>query len=147
MKILQFLIFLVINHKFGQCFYLGSNSDPEVTRLRIQLKKFCKLNHLPTTISDEREYNRLRNGITGGLSNVMHRRNIRGETHINRLHYDIETNKVISRDTPNIVTHVIGDDFNSLYPSSFSSEYHSLMSRMLLYMIVTEVSIVSLKNS
>ena len=106
------------------CNKMRSKHDDKVTRLRIQLKKFCKLNHFPTTITNEAEYHRLRVGITGGLSNVMHRVNIRGETHINRLHYDESLNQVISRDTPNIVSHVIGIDFNSLYPSSFSSNHH-----------------------
>jgi hypothetical protein len=27
-------------------------------------------------------------------------------------------------DTQNVITHIIGIDFNSLYPSSYSSKYH-----------------------
>ena len=53
----------------------------------------------------------------------MHRVNIKGETHINRFRYTID-NKVISEDTSNVMTHVVGIDFNSLYPSAFSSNYH-----------------------
>jgi hypothetical protein len=49
----------------------------------------------------------------------MHRYNIKGETHINR--FSFKDNYVFSKDTNNIQTHVIGLDFNSLYPSSFSS--------------------------
>ena len=105
-----------------ECNKLRKKDDAKVTRLRIQLKKFCKIQNLPTLINDEEEYYSLRNGITGGLSNVMHRVNIKDETHINKFRY--EENKVISYDTPNIMTHVVGVDFNSLYPSSFSSTKH-----------------------
>ncbi len=107
-----------------ECNKLRKRDDPKITSLRIQLKKFCKLNHLPTLINDEQEYYSLRNNITGGLSNVQHRYNIKGETHINKFRYDAINNKVLSYDTPNIMTHVVGVDFNSLYPSSFSSTKH-----------------------
>jgi hypothetical protein len=56
---------------------------------------------------------------TGGLSNVFHRYNVAGETFINKLYY--LDNKIISKDTPNIMTHICGVDFNSLYPSVYSS--------------------------
>lgn len=36
----------------------------------------------------------------------------------------MEHGSVISYDTPYIVSHVVGVDFNSLYPSAFSSNYH-----------------------
>ena len=49
----------------------------------------------------------------------MQRVNINGETKINKLSFD--NNKVISRDTNNMQTGIIGLDFNSLYPSVFSS--------------------------
>jgi hypothetical protein len=61
----------------------------------------------------------------GGLSNVGHRWNIAGETHINYLKY--EEGKVTSYDTSHVMTHVIGVDFNSLYPSvgaSILSDLH-----------------------
>ena len=35
-----------------------------------------------------------------------------------------DSGKVISYDTNNVMTHVIGVDFNSLYPSAFSSQHH-----------------------
>jgi hypothetical protein len=47
--------------------------------------------------------------------------NIAGETKINHLSYDIENNKVISKDSDNIMTHCLGTDFNSLYPFSMGS--------------------------
>ena len=109
----------------ASCNQLRNRSDDKVTRLRIQLNKYCRLHKLPTTISNEKEYYDLREGITGGLSMVMHRKNIRGVTHINKFKY--ENQKVISYDTPNIVSHVVGVDFNSLYPSSFSSNYHEFI--------------------
>jgi hypothetical protein len=55
----------------------------------------------------------------GGLSNVMHRYNIAGETHINTFKY--ENNKVISYDQPQIMTKVSSKDFNGLYPSVSAS--------------------------
>ena len=44
--------------------------------------------NLPMTLSDEGVYNQLRNAITGGISNVIHRWNIKDETKINKLYYD-----------------------------------------------------------
>jgi hypothetical protein len=69
---------------------------------------------------DEPAYDIMRRGITGGLSYVMHRRNIAGETPINYFETD-SNNQIHSIDTDNIMTHVTGLDFNSLYPSAFSS--------------------------
>ena len=114
------------NCKFAcqTCNVLRNRKDPDITRLRIQLKKFCSMKHLPTLITDEQEYHSLRDNITGGISNVLHRMNIRGETKINRFKYDVINNRVISEDTSNTVSHVVGIDFNSLYPSSFSSMNH-----------------------
>ena len=124
-----------IGHEFSNCKLacaacnrLRSRSDEKITRLRIRLKKFCCLNNLPMTINDEYEYYSLRQNITGGLSNVLHRLNIKGSTEINR--FKFENNKVISfspKDNDNksyIQSHVVGIDFNSLYPSSFSSIKH-----------------------
>ena len=108
----------------SSCNSLRSYKDDKITRLRIQLKKYCKLNQLPTTLTNEREYFDLREGITGGLSMVMHRLNLRGITKINRFKYNDESNKVISYDTDNVMSHDVGVDFNLLYPSSFSSTFH-----------------------
>lgn len=108
----------------AECTRLRQRDDDRITRTKIQLKKFCKLHLLPTLITDEKEYYSLRENITGGLSNVLHRVNIRGETLINKLKYDAINNRVISYDTSNVVSHVAGIDFNSLYRSSFSSVKH-----------------------
>jgi hypothetical protein len=59
--------------------------------------------------------------IVGGLSNVWHRSNIAGETHISYLTYDYIKNKVYSTNTDNIVSHICGVDFNALYPSAYGS--------------------------
>ncbi len=104
------------------CNRLRQRNDDKITRLRIQLKKYCILNNLPMTITDKDEYEELRNAITGGLSNVMHRKNIKNETHINKIIY--KNGKVYSKDNENVMTHVVGVDFNSLYPSASSSEPH-----------------------
>lgn len=107
----------------AECNKLRKRDDPKITSLRINLKKYCKINHLPTLINDEEEYYSLRNNITGGLSNVMHRNNIKGETHINKFRYELNKG-IVSYDTHNVMTHIVGVDFNSLYPSSFSSTKH-----------------------
>lgn len=57
----------------ASCNQLRNRTDEKVSRLRIQLKKYCHLHSLPTTIANEKEYYDLREGITGGLSMVMHR--------------------------------------------------------------------------
>ena len=55
---------------------------------------------------------------------MLHRLNIQGETIINKLKYDAINNRIISYDTQNIISHIAGIDFNSLYPSSFCSVKH-----------------------
>jgi hypothetical protein len=57
----------------------------------------------------------------GGLTNVMHRVNIAGETHISKFRYKSKDKKVISQLTEYVVTHILGIDFNSLYPSVMAS--------------------------
>ena len=108
------------------CNKCKSKNDEESSRLLINLRKFTLLNHLPMTLSvnDKAAYHILRDGITGGLSNVQHRVNMRGLTRINKLKYDPETNTVSNYMTDNIMTHFLGVDFNSLYPSAFSSNPH-----------------------
>jgi hypothetical protein len=104
-----------------------SDRDFDEAKLDVQLRKFAVKNHLPTTIGAgdvsyskaEKTYHLLRNGITGGLSNVMHRVNIAGETKIN--HFITKSGKVYSKDTDNVMTHVMGLDFNSLYPFAMGS--------------------------
>lgn len=113
------------NIKFA-CKYCNSvraDSDENIAKLKIQLRKYCLKYDLPMTLckNDEEAYKVIRNGITGGLSNVMHRVNIKGSTKINKFKYDIDNKTVVSYNTDNIMTHVLGIDFNSLYPSSYSS--------------------------
>jgi hypothetical protein len=73
-------------------------------------------NGLPMTISDEDVYDILRKDISGGLCIVGHRFNVAGENYINKLSY--EDWQVISKYTQNIITHNLGMDWSSLYPSS-----------------------------
>ena len=105
------------------CNKFRGNRDADEMRLLIQLRKFCLKNNLPMTMSNEEAIKIIRKNITGGLSNVHHRVNIKGQTHINKLLY-LGDGEIVSYDTPYIMTHVCGTDFNSLYPSSFSSEYN-----------------------
>ncbi|KAA6365005.1 MAG: hypothetical protein EZS28_039468 [Streblomastix strix] len=60
--------------------------------------------------------------ITGGLSNVMHRVSRSGIDFIKRLWYDKDNKKVTVLTTDHRITHVVGVDFNSLYPNVMSSE-------------------------
>ena len=76
------------------------------------------------TISDEKAYKHIRKGITGGISNVINRRNIKGEDYIRHLTYNIEENNIKSYESQDKINHCFGLDFNSLYPSAFSSTKH-----------------------
>ena len=69
----------------------------------------------------------IRKGITGGLSNIQHRVNLAGITRINKLYYDLKTNTIYDKDTDHVMTHYMGVDFNSLYPSAFSSTQHEFI--------------------
>ncbi|KAI5512099.1 DNA/RNA polymerases family [Trichomonas vaginalis G3] len=109
------------------CNVVKSNKDEDVQRLRINLRNYALKNNLPMTLDSVEAYHILRNGITGGLSNVQHRVNLKGITHINKLAYNPETKTVSNEDTTNIMTHFVGVDFNSLYPSSFSSNPHDFI--------------------
>ncbi|KAA6364526.1 MAG: hypothetical protein EZS28_039947 [Streblomastix strix] len=110
------------------CNKFKSNKDENLTRLVIQLKNFCLMKSLPMTITDEEIYQILRSGITGGLSQVMHRYNVAGETKINQLKYI--NGKVISQDTDYTMTHLLTLDFNCQYPSVMSSEPHKFIKYM-----------------
>lgn len=109
------------------CNVVKSNKDEDIQRLRINLRNYALKNNLPMTLDSVEAYHILRNGITGGLSNVQHRVNLKGITHINKLSYDPLTKTVSNKDTDNIMTHFVGVDFNSLYPSSFSSNKHEFI--------------------
>jgi hypothetical protein len=92
--------------------------------LFIQLRKFALKKHLPFTLvkGDEEEYEVTRKNIIGGLSNVHNRKNLKGTDTIKNLVYMDDKVNII--DTKNIITHIIGIDFNSLYQSSYSSKPH-----------------------
>ena len=59
---------------------------------------------------------------SGGLSNVHHRMNIAGKNTITKLQY--KNNEVHIINTENIITHCVGVDCNSMYPSSYGSIPH-----------------------
>ena len=104
------------------CNTLKSDRSEEEARLYVNLKKYCQLHNLPMTITNDDVYHLLRDGITGGMSNVLHRLNIKGETPINHLRYN--GTEIESIDSTYKVTHITGIDFNSLYPSVYSSVEH-----------------------
>ncbi|KAA6387654.1 MAG: hypothetical protein EZS28_016818 [Streblomastix strix] len=82
---------------------------------------------LPTNLTDIDVYHLIRKWITGGLSNVMHRVNRSGIDFIKRIQYDKVNKKVTVLTTDHRITHVVGVDFNSLYPSVMSSEPHQFI--------------------
>jgi hypothetical protein len=73
------------------------------------------------TITDANVYKLLRKRITGGLSNVMHRINRAGIDTIKKLYYNKDNKTITVIDSNHVITHICGIDFNSLYPSCFSS--------------------------
>ncbi|KAA6399667.1 MAG: hypothetical protein EZS28_004800 [Streblomastix strix] len=78
------------------------------------------------TLTSDEAYQLLRKGITGGISNVMHRYNIAGETRINHFEFDQENKCVYSIDSDYVMTHVVQLDFHSQYPSVMSGEPNAL---------------------
>ncbi len=111
------------------CNKYKSDNDEAVTKLRLRLRKYAIKNSLPMALgkADEQAYHIIRKGITGGLSNVQHRVNIKGKTRINKLKYNISDHLVYDEDTEHIVTHCLGLDFNSLYPSLFAAIEHDFV--------------------
>jgi hypothetical protein len=71
----------------------------EEARYKIQLRNFAVKMNLPMTISDERTYRILREGITGDLANVGHRYNYAGETRINKHRIEEGERRVVSYET------------------------------------------------
>jgi hypothetical protein len=65
---------------------------------------------------------------TGGLSNAHNRKNIAGVDTINRLKIRDDGTIYLNK-TTNKITHIIGVDFNSLYPTAFSSAKLSYMDK------------------
>ncbi|KAA6374352.1 MAG: hypothetical protein EZS28_030122 [Streblomastix strix] len=109
------------------CLYCNTckaNRDENQMKLMIQLRKYALFKQLPMTLINDDIYKLVRRGITGGLSTVIHRYNIAGETRINHYEYDKENKCVYSIDSENVMTHVIQLDFDSQYPSVMSSESH-----------------------
>jgi hypothetical protein len=109
------------------CLYCNcykSDNDEYVTKLFIQLRKFAKQKNLPMLLYKGMEdlYGIVRQWITGGLSNVMNRFNIRGLTTIKNLEFNLEKDTVTINEGK-IITHNLWLDANSLYPSSFFSIY------------------------
>jgi hypothetical protein len=83
----------------------------------IQRKQYTLDNHFPLVLTNIHVVEQMQEVIVGGLSNVWHRSNITGETHISYLSYDSINKKVYSTNTENIVTHNTG----VVYPSAYSS--------------------------
>jgi len=111
------------------CNVYKSNNDEQLTKLRLNLRKYALARNLPMTLSidDKDAYHIIRKGITGGLSNVQHRINLKGVTRINKFSYDVDENIIMDTDTNNVMTHFVGVDFNSLYPSTFASVKHDFV--------------------
>ncbi|KAA6368664.1 MAG: hypothetical protein EZS28_035809, partial [Streblomastix strix] len=112
------------------CLYCNcfcSDKDKNIGKLFIQLRKYCMIRCLPTNLTDIDVYHLIRKWITGGLSNVMHRVNRSGIDFIKRIQYDKINKKVTVLTTDHRITHVVGVDFNSLYPSVMSSEPHKFI--------------------
>ena len=109
------------------CLYCNrfcGNMDSKLRSFFIQLKRYAILNNLTFTIKDESDKKHLISSINGGLSTVHHRMNIHNKNTITKLEYDILSDTVKIIDTGNKITHFTSVDFNSLYPSCYSSEFN-----------------------
>ena len=107
------------------CLYCNcycSNKDKQTQQFYIQLRRYAIKNNLPFSIENPFTLQVLKEGITGGLSNVHHRMNIAGKNTITKLQY--KNNEVHIINTDNIITHCVGVDCNSMYPSSYGSIPH-----------------------
>ena len=72
------------------CNTVKSDRSEQEARLYVALRKYCLLHNLPMTINNEEVYRLLRKGITGGMSNVLHRLNIKYQTPINHLEVEFD---------------------------------------------------------
>ena len=108
------------------CNCYKSNHDELETKFFIQIRNYAEYMNLPFTINDKNTLNILRSGITGGLSNVQNRDGRQGNN-ICKLKYNSNNKQVEIIDTKNKITHFSSIDFNSLYPSSYSSQYNELI--------------------
>ncbi|KAA6368949.1 MAG: hypothetical protein EZS28_035524 [Streblomastix strix] len=130
------------------CLYCNrykSDQDEKITKLFIQLRRYCNINHLPQTLVNNEVYQLIRRNITGGLSNVMHRYNHANETTIKRYYYNEDNKTITVIDTYHTVSHICGVDFNSLYPSCFSSQYHPFnkYTNGIMYMCRSVTSVIN----
>jgi hypothetical protein len=104
------------NNKFGHtkhnvvscccyCNCIKAYRDDCYTKLHIQLRKYAMKMYLLFTLAkgDEEEYEVSRKNITGGLSNVHNRKNLKGIDTIKQLEY--VDNKINITDTKSIITH------------------------------------------
>jgi hypothetical protein len=97
-------------------------------KIKVQLNNFAYEYELSMRINKGNcdNYFIMKDNITGGLSNTHHRLNIAGESEITKEKISETGNKVPNErveinHTNNIITHCMGVDVNSLYPSCFSS--------------------------
>jgi hypothetical protein len=98
-----------------------SNRSLELVHTIIQCKQYTVDNHFPLVLSNIHVVEQIEEAIVGDLSNVWHRSNTAGETHISYLTYYYINKKVYSTNTENIVTHITNININALYPSIYSS--------------------------
>ncbi|KAA6386198.1 MAG: hypothetical protein EZS28_018277 [Streblomastix strix] len=108
------------------CNVYKANRDENQMKLMIQLRKYALFKQLTMTLTSNEGYQLLRKGITGGISNVMHRYNVAGETKINHFEYDQENKCIYSIDSDYVMTHVVQLDFHSKYPSVMCREPNML---------------------
>ena len=108
------------------CNCTKSDNDEVDMTVKIQLRNYALLNGLPFALGkgDEKAYEILRGGVVGGLSNVLNRVNIAGESKVVKFGFDKSKYDVTYRKTDNVVKQIVGLDFNSLYPSAFASVKH-----------------------
>ncbi|KAA6381609.1 MAG: hypothetical protein EZS28_022864 [Streblomastix strix] len=112
------------------CLYCNcfcSDKDKNIGKLFIQLRKYCMIRCLPTNLTDIDVFHLIRKWITGGLSKIMHRVNRSGIDFIKRIQFEKDNKKVTVLTTDHRITHVVGVDFNSLYPSVMLSEPHKFI--------------------
>jgi hypothetical protein len=103
-----------------ECNCIRSNHNGNISRVKIQIRNFALQNNLPMTLTNKETIQHLEEAEYGGLSNVMHRINIAGETKINKLKYNIKNNKIESNVREKETIHILGINFNGLYPSGKS---------------------------
>jgi hypothetical protein len=108
------------------CNRAKSNNDEMMFKFQVQIRRYADTNCLPKSIpcAYQDTYKILREGNTGGLSIAQHRYNKHNVTRINKMYYSVKHDRIKSIDTKNVMTHVIGFDFSSLYPSVVSSNVH-----------------------